>query len=210
MLVLKIDTAQPAPAVVERAAQALMAGDLVVAPTETRYGLLARADRPEVLARLYRVKNRALSRPTALLIRKPSEALELARFGPYAAALAGRYLPGPVTLVLEATVDWPPPIVVDGKIGLRCSLSAVIDALLKNVEAPITATSANISGRGERDCVQDIADDFGDEIALYLDGGPLTGPPSTVVDCTGAQPRVLREGAVSGDEIAQLMSDVNE
>lgn len=209
-VVLKIDSTRPESSVVERAAASLTAGDLVVAPTETRYGLLARADRPEVLEKLYRVKQRALDSPTALLIRQFDEAENYGRVNRYIAALAERFLPGPVTLVLAATCDWPPPLVIDGKIGLRCSSARVINEILARVEAPITATSANISGQAERDRVQEIVDDFEDRVALYLDCGPLTGPASTVVDCSGDRPQVLREGAVTADEITRIMDELHD
>ena len=118
-------------------------------------------------------------------------------------------MPGPVTLVLAATCDWPPPLVVNGKIGFRCSSVPVINEILALVEAPIAATSANISGRPERECVQEIVDDFGDRVALYLDSGPLTGPVSTVVDCSEDRPRVLREGAVAVAEITRIMDELH-
>jgi tRNA threonylcarbamoyl adenosine modification protein (Sua5/YciO/YrdC/YwlC family) len=144
------------------------------------------------------------------LIRQFAEAEQYGRVNRVAAALAERFLPGPVTLVLRATCDWPPPLVVDGKIGLRCSSVPVVNEILARVGVPIAATSANISGRAERDRVQDIVDDFGDRVALYLDCGPLTGPASTVVDCSEDEPRVLREGAVASEEITLIVDELHD
>jgi L-threonylcarbamoyladenylate synthase len=194
----------------ERAAAVLAAGDLVAAPTETRYGLFVRADRQASLQRLYETKQRPLDRPTALLIDQFSEAERYGRVNCGAAALAERFMPGPVTLVLAATCNWPPPMVIDGKIGLRCSSSPVVHEILSRLKVPIAATSANISGQSERDNVSEIVDDFDDRVALYLDAGPLTGPASTVIDCSTDQPRVLREGAVAADEITRVMDELRD
>jgi len=209
-VVLRTDPIRPEKQILEHAAAVLTAGGLIVAPTETRYGLMGRADRQEVLEKLYEVKQRSLDCPTALLIREFGEAERYGRVNRAATALAERFLPGPLTLVLAATCDWPPPRVVDGKIGLRWSSAPVVRALLALVEAPVTATSANISGRPEHDRVQEIVDDFEDRVALYLDSGPLTGPVSTVVDCSEDQPRVLREGAVALEEITRIIDELHD
>ena len=209
-MVVRTDPIRPEKQVLEQAAAVLAAGGLVVAPTETRYGLLARADRQESLETLYQVKQRSLDRPTALLIRRFTEAEQYGRVNRATAILAERLLPGPVTLVLTATCDWPPPRVVDGKIGLRWSSAPVIQELLAMVKTLVTATSANISGHTEHDRVQEIVDDFEDRVGLYLDSGPLTGPVSTVVDCSTDLPRVMREGAVPLEEITRIMDELHD
>jgi len=209
-VIVRIDPILPEKQTLEHAAAVLTAGGLVVAPTETRYGLLGRADRQDVLEKLYEVKQRSLDSPTALLIRDFDEVEQYARVNRAAIALAERFLPGPMTLVLSATCDWPPPRVVNGKIGLRWSSSPVVRALLDLVEVPVTATSANITGQPEHGCVQEIVDDFEDRVALYLDSGSLTGPVSTVIDCSEDQPRVLREGAVALEEITRIMDELHD
>ncbi|MCD6249048.1 MAG: threonylcarbamoyl-AMP synthase [candidate division Zixibacteria bacterium] len=209
-MIVRIDPILPEKQTLEHAAAVLTAGGLVVAPTETRYGLLGRADRQDVLEKLYEVKQRSLDSPTALLIRDFDEVEQYARVNRAAIALAERFLPGPMTLVLSATCDWPPPRVVNGKIGLRWSSSPVVRALLDLVEVPVTATSANITGQPEHGCVQEIVDDFEDRVALYLDSGSLTGPVSTVIDCSEDQPRVLREGAVALEEITRIMDELHD
>ena len=209
LTVLKIDPVEPDDTALERAAACIRQGGLVVAPTETRYGLLARADRQDVLEKLYRVKNRDLNKPTAVLVR---EIAELSRYGamsPAAERLAKEFLPGPLTLVLEATEAWPPPRVVEGKIGLRFSSAPLVSALLGRLDMAVTATSANISGRPDHDSVEGIASELKDQVDLYLDGGALTGPTSTVVDCSGPHPRLLREGAITREEIARTVDILN-
>lgn len=209
-MIVRTDPILPEKQTLEHAAAVLTAGGLVVAPTETRYGLLGRADRQDVLEKLYEVKQRSLDSPTALLIRDFGEAERYGRVNRAATILAERFLPGPMTLVLSATCDWPPPRVVNGKIGLRWSSSPVVRGILDLVEVPVTATSANISGRPEHGRVQEIVDDFEDRVTLYLDSGSLVGPVSTVVDCSEDKPRVLREGAVTLEEITRIMDELHD
>lgn len=198
---MKIDPVHPDDTALEEAAGILSRGGLVVAPTETRYGLLARADLQPLLERLYAVKLRPLDQATAVMVGGAKDIEALGEMTPSARLLMERFLPGPLTLVLRARPDWPPPRVVEGKIGLRWSSSPVIDGLLRHVDCPLTATSANISGRPDPESVEEIVSQFGDRIDLYLDAGPLTGPTSTVVDFSGRTPRILREGAIPRADI---------
>jgi len=201
MSIIPVDPFNPLPEALDDAAALLAAGLLVVAPTETRYGLLARADSAAALAKLFEVKGRVPLRPTAIFV--PSHAA-LARYGQVTVAcgvLAAKFLPGPLTLVLQAQVKGEPPVVVDGKIGLRFSSSAVIARLLERVDFPVTATSANISGSPDLDSAGEINAVFGDQVSLYLDAGELPNATSTVVDCSGPEAAILRQGAVSAEAI---------
>ena len=210
VVVLKTDPVRPVGTSLDQAAEVLARGGLVVAPTETRYGLLARADRQDVLEKLYRVKKRDFGCPIALLIRETGEAGHYGYLNRAAEILAERFFPGPMTLVLASKQDWPPPRVVDGKIGLRCSSAPVIRDLLTRVDMPITATSANISGRANHNSVEAIAGDFQDQVSLYLDAGQLAGRTSTVVDCSLDNPRILREGAIARDDILRAVNKLYE
>ena len=198
---LKIDCQSPDPAILDQAARVLLRGEAVIAPTETRYGLLARADQQEMIERLYEIKQRELSQATAVFVRDLTELAQLGRLTVSAEKLARRFLPGPLTLVLQAIPDWLPPRVVDGKIGLRWSSAATIQGLEERLRLPLTATSANISGKSDAESVEELAAAFGDRVALYLDAGPLAGAVSTVVDCAADPVRILREGAISRRQI---------
>jgi tRNA threonylcarbamoyl adenosine modification protein (Sua5/YciO/YrdC/YwlC family) len=204
--ILKVDIHAPSATVIQETAAAIQAGGLVVAPTETRYGMLTKADHQDLLEKLYRLKKRALSNPTALLIRDRGRIGEYGQMTDAAEKLARRFLPGPLTLVLGAKQNWPPPRVVDGKIGLRCSSCPVIEGLFEEIDFDLTATSANRSGEGDFDSIEQIHEAFGNEIELYLDAGPLTGPVSTVVDCSGESIQILREGAISTRDIEKAIS----
>jgi len=208
--VLKTDPARPGQDILKRAAESLSRGELVVAPTETRYGLLARADRQEYVEQLYLLKGRDPAKATAILVRSLAEAEDLGEMTPEALLLARSFLPGPLTIVSRARKDWPAPRVVDGKIGLRWSSSPVIQGLLARTEWPLAATSANISGQSDPEGVQEIISAFGERVGVYLDAGPLTGPTSTVVDCSTRRVRVLREGAIAREEIERVLGSLDE
>lgn len=207
---LEIDPDRPAEAILEKAAVILRRGGLVVAPTETRYGLLARADRQPLLEQLYRVKKRDLNQATAILVRGREELAKLGVLNRSARLLLNTFLPGPLTLVLSSRQDWPPPRVVEGKIGLRWSSSPVIEGLLKRLDFPLTATSANISGRPDPAGVEEIESQFGTLVELYLDAGRLTGPVSTVVDCSEETVQILRDGAVVRKDIEDVLSRLDD
>jgi L-threonylcarbamoyladenylate synthase len=135
----------------------------------------------------------------------------MSRFGILPASaqhLASRYLPGPLTLVLEAVSDLKPPLVIDSRIGLRVSSSSIIQSLLSMASFPLTATSANISGAEEPDSIASVMEAFGHHVDLYLDGGMLREPVSTVVDCYGGDVKILREGAISRSAIETCLGEL--
>ena len=200
-----VDYSTPDDAVIEKAASILEEGGLIVAPTETRYGMLARADRPESLSRLYAIKGRPATMPTAIFISSIDEITGYGKMNTAAKRLADRYLPGPLTLVLTSRAPLGEPLVVDGKIGIRLSSAPFIERLLKEIPFPITATSANPSGDRDLDTVDEIARVFGGKVDLYIDVGVLDNPISTVVDVSGDTPVILRQGAVSESDIQSLL-----
>lgn len=208
-MVLRIDKTSPDPAALDQAAQALSCGELVVAPTETRYGLLVRADEQEYLEKLYGLKQKDRHQATSLFVRDLIEVGKLGRLTAAAETLFEQFLPGPLTLVLQAIPEWPPPRVVNGKIGLRCSSAATILGLLDRLSVPLTATSANISGESDAEGVEELAAVFGDRVALYLDAGQLAGAVSTVVDCSTEPVRILREGAITREQIEKTLDKLN-
>lgn len=208
MMSPKIDTIEystPDQEIVGRAASILGEGGLIVAPTETRYGLLARADSSEAVTRLYSIKGRPITLPTAIFV---SDIDGISNYGPLNAAarrLAEKFLPGPLTLVIGATADLGEPLVVDKKIGIRLSSAPFIRSLLEKIDFPVTATSANLSGDRELETVDEIARAFGGKIDLYVDVGVLDNPVSTVVDASKDSPIVLRTGAIAESEILALL-----
>lgn len=195
----------PNPEVVRRVITVLESGGLVVAPTETRYGLLARADSRMPAERLAHAKRRAATRPVSVFVGSVELIMHFAVLDPVSLRLARIFLPGPLTLVLPAIGQWHQMIVPAGKIGIRVSSSPVIQGIMEQVDFPVTATSANISGDEENEEIDQIVEAFGSDVDMYIDGGRLDGPPSSVVDCTVKPPRILREGAIDPEAIEQAI-----
>jgi L-threonylcarbamoyladenylate synthase len=205
--VVRIDCENPPGRLIDQAAALLLRGDLVVAPTETRYGLLARADDSESLRKLYRAKDRDRAAAVAVFV-DSIEALDTYGVMTLSARrLARRFMPGPLTLVLTAADEMTLPVVSEGRVGLRVSSSPVVEAILEKVRKPLTATSANLTGHGEAETIDQVVEAFGSDVALYLDAGCLVGNVSTVVRCQSDTVELLREGAVSSVSIDAVLED---
>jgi len=204
-----VDAGSPDQTVIDRVAALLCKGGLVVAPTETRYGLLARADNDRALELLYKAKRRSRKVPTALFIKDYESVSVYGETNETTDKLASAFLPGPLTLVLKAVAGSHQSVVVNGKVGIRVSSSPVISSLLTQVDFPLTATSANISGEPEKETADEIAAVFGESVDMYLDAGPLVGPVSTVIDCSQGKAQVIRDGAVSERRIRRLLGELS-
>lgn len=195
------------PAAIEAAAATLSAGGLVGLPTETVYGLAARARDRQAVARVFSVKGRPLDHPVIVHVAGPPALGQWGSAVPgYASALAAALWPGPLTLVVPAA-DHVPRYLTGGQdtVGLRCPAHPVALALIETA-GPLAAPSANRFGQVSPTCATDVVADLGDRLDpvrdLVLDGGDCpVGVESTILDCTGAAPRVLRWGAVEVDEI---------
>ena len=203
--IMSVDVTHPSSRAISRAVSALCDGLLVVAPTETRYGLLARADSPQALERMMEAKQRPAFMPVAVFVPSLHRIPQLAILNKQGKALAEKFLPGPLTLVLENRTKLPPPCVQKKKIGIRVTPCKVISTIIENLAFPVTATSANLSGENDGETIDDIVIAFRDSIALYLDGGSLSNPASTVVDCTVDPVVIIREGAITRAEIESVV-----
>ncbi len=216
---LNLIISQSVPEALEQALDALEKGALIVAPTETRYGLLARADSEEALERLYSAKKRPVDLVTAVFLSSVNEISHWAEITPSASRLIERFLPGPLTLVLPATekasASLSSRVIQNREIGIRITNSVFLKRLMQRVDFPVTATSANISGSETLANIKGIAEQLGESITLYIDGGELSGPVSTVVRCAAASlaaaspesVEVLRQGALSSAELQSVLSE---
>jgi L-threonylcarbamoyladenylate synthase len=196
----------------EAAVDALAAGGLVGFPTETVWGLGADARSEAALEHLRRWKGRDAAKPISLLVAGPGDLARLgARLGPAARRLVDAFWPGPLTLVVRCEARLAAGVLgPGGSVGLRCSPHPVAGALaalaLRRGVGPLTATSLNRSGAPPCATRAEAAAAAGRGLALVA--GPDAGgaPPSTVVDATGDEARVLREGALSGAAIAAALA----
>jgi L-threonylcarbamoyladenylate synthase len=178
---------------------ALAAGELVVFPTETLYGLGADARSAAAVARLVAVRGREEGKPILVLIRDLDMATTVAGDVPPAARrLAARFWPGPLTLVLPARAGLPGPLTAgSGTVGVRVPGHPLARALVEGLGAPVTAPSANPPGAPAPRRLTEAQAYFGGRVAVYLDGGELAGGGSTVVALEGGELRLLRRGPVA-------------
>ena len=196
------------PASIQRAAHLLRRGGLVAFPTETVYGLGARADNPGALARLFEAKGRPTDHPLIVHLPSRSAVDEWARDVPRTAhVLAQRFWPGPLTIILHrrsGVLD----MVTGGQdtIGLRVPSHPVALALLREVGCALAAPSANRFGRLSPTTAAHVVDELEDQVDAVLDGGPCkVGLESTIVDLSGRQPRLLRPGAITVEALAGVL-----
>ena len=192
------------PSAFERARRELEAGRIVGIPTETVYGLAVLPD-PEALALLVEAKRRSADKGIALLVDSIAQVRRLASVTPVAEALAKRFWPGGLTLVLPQRADHALPELLTGgrpTIGVRLPNHPVPRALAR-ILGPLAVSSANISGLPDSTTAQEVVASVGDEVALVLDDGPVRGGvPSTVVACLAdGEVQILRAGAITEADV---------
>ena len=188
---------------IDQAVDAIQHGKVIVFPADTVYGLGTSALHEDAVRNLYRLKQRLLTQPTALIAPDIDMLFELVpELRGRAGVIARALLPGPYTLVLPNPARryrW-----LTGKnydtIGVRVPELPEPSAELLGRVSALAATSANRTGGPDPARLEDVPEEFRDGAAVVLDGGELPGLPSTVLDFTGPEPRVLREGAASGGE----------
>jgi L-threonylcarbamoyladenylate synthase len=189
--------------VIDEVVAAVKAGKPVILPTDTVYGLCADAYREGPVRRLYTLKQRPETMPTAMLAADLEAILDaIPELRGRAAVMARALLPGPYTLVLPNSgrrFRWLGGARPD-TIGVRVpDLPEECRAVLERVGV-VAATSANVHGAPDPARIEDVPEEIRDAVAAILDTGTLPGTPSTVIDLTGREPQVLREGAVAADE----------
>lgn len=197
---------------VAKAAALLRAGELVAFPTETVYGLGADAMNPQAVAKIFAVKGRPADHPLIVHIPDAAHLDRWARdISAAARAVAEKFWPGPLTLILKRHPDVP-DCVTGGQdtVGLRVPNHPVALALLKAFDGGIAAPSANKYGRISPTTAQHVRDDLGEGgesgVALVLDGGPCqVGIESTILDMSGERTTVLRPGMLSGFDIGLFL-----
>jgi L-threonylcarbamoyladenylate synthase len=196
--VVPIDAQSPDASIVEEAAGVLRAGGVVAFPTETFYGLGVAASNRKGARRIVELKGRPRSSPLLVLVDSVEMAERIATIPALARPLIARYWPGPLTLVVSALDVVPEEITAaTGTVGVRVSSHPVARLLVAALGEPVTAPSANLTGRAPPSAAAAVLRDLGGAIELVLDGGDTPGGlPSTVLDVTVDPPRVIRRGAV--------------
>jgi L-threonylcarbamoyladenylate synthase len=195
------------PACIEQAAFLLRQGQLVCYPTDTVYGIGATASNEEAIRRLYAVKGRAPDKPLPLLIAEPVDARRYAEITPVAHKLMSRFWPGPLTIVMrKANGLRSRALSGQNTVGLRVPDNDVPRGLVRMLGEPLTGTSANRSGSRPPVSAAEVAFSLGEMVSLVIDGGRAPGEvESTVVDVSGGAPAIVREGAVSREELEEAL-----
>jgi L-threonylcarbamoyladenylate synthase len=213
-MILPFVTADEIDRALDAARQHLRSNRVLAYPTETSYGLGTLVTKPALEA-LGRLKEREAAKPFLLLVegRIMAESWGL-RFEQAAERLAAAFWPGPLTLVLAVTAPRLPDMLrgPSGGAAVRHSSHPGAAALVHALGEPITSTSANRADGTPASSGETVASVFGPEVEtgelLVLDGGSLpAGPPSSLVDCTGPQPRLLREGAIRRAELERVLGN---
>jgi L-threonylcarbamoyladenylate synthase len=196
--VLEIDPDAPATELIAKAVRIIQAKGVIIYPTETLYGIGVNPFYPEAMQRLYAIKGRDETKPIPFLIKDQEMLATLVEeVPPTGRKLIKRYWPGALTLIFRARKGLPPALRgKDGFIGLRISAHPVAKAIVQAMDAPLTSTSANLAG--EKDILdgKELAQVFGNQVDLIIDGGKVAGIGSTVVDLTVSPARVVRQGMI--------------
>jgi L-threonylcarbamoyladenylate synthase len=190
------------------AADTLLGGGLIAGPTQSYYALMALADKAGALERLAALKaGRSEDQAFLLLIDRKERAVSYAReVSEEAEALMDAFWPGPLTLLMPGHNGLHPFLLGRSKtVGLRVEGLAVIRRLIRMVDRGLTGTSANPHGGKPPTTVAAVLESFGDRVDLVLDIGPTKGGrSSTIVDLSGPDPRIHRQGAVPAEELRSV------
>ena len=192
---------------IPQALQILKRGGLVAFPTDTVYGVGALVYDAVAVESIYSAKDRPVEKAIPVLICGPEDLEKVAAdVPPIAAKLAARFWPGPLTLVVPKHPNLPDVVSAAPTVGVRVPDHPVARALLR-AAGPMAVTSANISGEASPKTVEEVSLQLNGRIPLILDGGETPGGvPSTVVNCLGTEPVILREGPVTLKDIQFVLA----
>ena len=209
---IRVDTSGDFQSAIGRAADILLDGGLVAFPTESFYGIAVDVRNEGAIKRLFSAKGRSAGSPVLILIGSlESLAPYVEQIPPVALRLIEKFWPGGLTLVFRASSKVS-PLLTGGtqKIGIRLSSHPVATALARTIDAPISGTSANISGLPGCRNAQEVLESLGSGVDLILDGGETAGKVgSTVLDVTEQPPRILREGIISREQLKARSFDIS-
>ncbi len=206
--IIKVSPSNPQADIISEAARAIENGGVISFPTKYLYGLGADALNPDAVDRIFEIKQRSYDKPLLILVNQQKDLDLLVHAVPaIALQIIKRFWPGEVTIVFEAKKTLPLNLTAGtGKIGVRLPQHPVAVALTNAVRVPITATSANLTGRGGCSRVSDLDPLITNKLDLILDAGQLEGGTgSTVIDVTFDMPKILREGAVPAKDIFAIL-----
>ncbi len=204
--IISINPITPDPSLISKAAKIIRNGGIVAFPSDTCYGLAVNPFDAKAVDRLFAVKGRSVSKAIILLISdiKMLENL-ISTLSPLSKSIMAEFWPGPLTLILNKNRRVPNELSGKNKtIGIRYPKAEIPIQLIKNLEFPLTATSANQSGKPTAESAEEIKESIGKNIELILDAGHCGQAPSTILDMTVMPPKMLRTGELSRKLIKKL------
>lgn len=194
------------PNAITSALEILLSGGLVAFPTDTVYGVGCLAFHQKAIESIYVAKDRPIEKAIPVLIGDEEDLVKVADEIPiFAMKLINRFWPGPLTLLVPKKPTLPEAISATNTVGVRVPDHEVARSLLR-LAGPMAVTSANISGQESPRTAQDVFAQLGGRIAMIIDGGETPGGiPSTLVDCTGDEIQILREGPIPKEELLKIV-----
>jgi L-threonylcarbamoyladenylate synthase len=194
------------PEFLARALIVLRAGGLVAFPTDTVYGLGTLASDGKAVESIYMAKERSIEKAIPILLAEAQDMEQVGSKVPsMARKLAARFWPGPLTLIIPKNSSLPEQVSATDTVGVRVPDHPVARALLHSA-GPLAVTSANLSGHPSPSTADEVFAQLSGRIALIIDGGESPGGvASTVVDCTGARPVILRPGTLTLEELQAVL-----
>ncbi|MBL8174547.1 MAG: threonylcarbamoyl-AMP synthase, partial [Bryobacterales bacterium] len=204
---IQIEQDNPSPEAIDRAAAAIRRGKVVAVPTDGLYALVADPFNLMAAGRVFNAKGREFSRSLPIIVGDLIMAEDLAKeISQRFLVLARHFWPGPLTIIVPAAAKVPLKVTGNtGRLAMRQSKAPAVNALLRALDQPLIATSANLSGQPTCRTGIDTFAMMDGRIDLVLDGGPCSGPGNTTVDITEAYWRVIREGSISEKDIAECL-----
>jgi L-threonylcarbamoyladenylate synthase len=208
MLRLRVDPVSPDLIALHQAARLLKSGAVVAFPTDTLYGLAADANNPRAVEAVFALKGRAHESALPLIAADRSQVeAQVGSLSPRARRLADAFWPGPLMLIVDAL-----PTIASavhggrGRVAVRVPNHRVACALARLAAVPLTATSANVSGQPAAVTADEVVSSFGDRLPLVVDAGPTPGgAPSTIIDASDDELRLVRPGAVPWERVLEFL-----
>lgn len=193
---LKINPLHPQAEIINQAVEVLRNDGVIVYPTDTIYGLGCSLGSAKAIDKIYQLKKRERHKPLSFICHDLQQVSQYAVLTNQIFRLAKRLLPGPYTLVVTAS-HLAPKVIQSAKqaVGIRIPNHAVTQQLVAALGQPLISTSANLSGEDSLSDPKELEEVFGNRVDMILDAGILPGDPSTVLDCTSEDIKLLRQGA---------------
>jgi len=185
-------------------------GKIIICPTDTVYGLVCQANSKETVKRLFEIKKRSFTKPIPVFVKDIKTVKRVANITNRQERFLNKVWPGKVTVVLKAKKSFPEGIVSsENKIGIRIPNYPFLNVLLDTLKIPLTATSANISGKPASTEIRKVIGQFKNQkhqLDFVIDAGNLkSSQPSTVIDLTYSEPKILRAGAIEKEKLVKIL-----